>query len=179
MSIATHVGMRSAVPCLIAGGALLGFMFTASAANAGVVIAGDLDYAAPISSTDNSGAGFAIRFGYQVQAPFSLITPELVFSYDAFSGGLQSKVYRGLGGVRLGLDDTVRSGAYLHLGFGHIKPDAPDLSHDDLSYDLGVFLDLAILSKLTVGGHLAYNRVTGGPNALQWATAGVNVGVTF
>jgi hypothetical protein len=149
-------------------------------AHAGFVVAGDLDYAAPLESQeDNSGLGFAVRLGYQAHTPFSVVTPELVFTYDKFSGGLESKVYRGLAGIRLGIGDFVRSGAYFHMGFGHVNPDAPDISHDDLTYDLGVFLDLALLSHLTVGGHLAYNRVTGGPNAVQWATAGINVAVPF
>ena len=123
------IEMRVAFPCLVAGGTLLGLMFAASTAHAGFVVAGDLDYAAPLESQDNLGAGFAVRLGYQAHAPFSVITPELMFTYDRFSGGLESKVYRGLAGIRVGIGDFVRSGAYFHLGFGHVNPDAPDLSH--------------------------------------------------
>src|SRR6478735_12195075 len=104
--------MRSAFPCVLASGALLGCLFTASTSHAGFVAAGDLDYAAPLESQDNSGAGFAVRLGYQAHAPFSVITPELVFTYDKFSGGLESKVYRGLAGIRVGIGDFLRSGAY-------------------------------------------------------------------
>jgi hypothetical protein len=169
------IKMRRAFSFMASSGALLGLMLLASPANAQVVLAGDLDYAAPISTMDSSGFGFAFRFGYQAHAPYLVATPELAFTYDEFSGGLGSKVSRALAGIRLGIGDFVRSGAFLHMGVGHVRPDAPDYSHDDLSYDLGAFLDFAVLPKLSVGGHISYNRVTGGPAAVQWATAGVNV----
>jgi hypothetical protein len=65
------------------------------------------------------------------------------------------------------------------MGLGNIKPDSPDYSHTDLSYDIGAFLELAVLPAFNVGGHVAYNRVTGGPSALQWASAGAQVAFVF
>jgi hypothetical protein len=155
-------------------------MSTAPPAYAGgAAIAVDVDYAAPIESSTDSGAGFGIRLGYEADLPFVVATPELVFTYDKFTDNLEPRVYRGLAGIRLGVGESFRSGAFFHMGVGNIKPDLPDYSHTDLSYDLGAFLELAVLPSFNVGAHVAYNRVTGGPNALQWASAGGQLAFVF
>jgi len=142
-------------------------------------MAADLDYAAPINSDVNSGGGFGARLGYQAHAPFVTVTPELAFTYASFSGFADPRVYRGLAGVRIGFFEVLRPGVYAHLGVGHLTTDLPNVSHTDLSYDLGVFLDFTVLPILNIGAHAAYNRLTGDPLSLEWATVGGHVALVF
>jgi hypothetical protein len=182
--VARFLRMARACPrvlvTIVALGSLGGVALVPTSARAGGLQAAvDIDYAGPIASDATSGVGFATRLGYQFNAPYLLATPELVFSYDAFSGGVSPKAYRGLAGARLALGDLFRSGAYFHMGVGVIHPDAPDNSHTDFSYDLGGFVELTVLPSLVVGAHAAYNRVTGGPDALQWGTVGGHLALIF
>jgi hypothetical protein len=165
---------------LATAGAFFAFATIATRANAsGTTVAVDIDYAAPIDSDTDSGGGFGVRLGYEAVLPFVVATPELVFTWDKFSNNLDPRVYRGLAGIRLGVGEELRSGAFFHMGIGNIQPDLPDYSHTDLSYDLGAFLELAVLPSFNLGAHVAYNRVTGGPNALQWASAGGQLAFVF
>jgi hypothetical protein len=142
-------------------------------------MAADLDYAAPINSDVSSGGGFGARLGYQAHAPLVVVTPELAFTYTSFSGIGDPRVYRGLAGVRIGIFEIVRPGVFVHFGVGHLNTDLPNLSHTDLSYDVGAFLDFTVLPLLNVGAHAAYNRITGDPLSLQWATVGGHVALVF
>jgi hypothetical protein len=166
--------------CIAAGGTFLALASVSARAHAGAAaIAVDIDYAVPIESDTDHGGGFGVRLGYEAELAFVVATPELVFTYNKFTDNLDPRVYRALAGGRLGVGETFRSGAFFHMGVGNIKPDLPDYSHTDLSYDLGAFVELAVLPSFNVGAHVGYNRVTGGPNALQWASAGGQLAFVF
>jgi hypothetical protein len=168
--------IRSIIP----GSAVIAALaLSARPALAETSIAADLDYAAPINSDVNSGGGFGARLGYQVHVPLVVVTPELAFTYASFSGFGDARVYRGLAGVRIGIFEVVRPGVYFHLGVGHLNTDLAGLSHTDLSYDIGAFLDFTLLPLLNVGAHAAYNRMTGDPLSLEWATVGGHVALVF
>lgn len=154
---------------LIAFGTLL---VTASPSRADTQIGADLDYARPINSDVDSGGGFAARLGWQLHVPLLVLTPEGVFNYVRFSGSGGPSVYRGLGGVRLGLGEVLRPGVFGHAGVAQRSA--------DFTFDVGAFLDFTLLPLLNVGVHVAYNRIRGGDDpSFQWLTLGAHAELIF
>jgi hypothetical protein len=154
--------------------------FSAAPAQAKTAIGADLDFAMPIDSDMKSGAGFAIRVGQQLRAPFVVLTPELVFSDHSFTDDGPT-AYRGLAGLRLGIGELIRPGVYGHLGFGSLSMPDPFPSHTAFTYDAGIFLDLTVLPLLDVGVHGAYNRLNAGDGVptFEWATIGAHAALVF
>lgn len=149
----------------------------AAPARADVQVGGDLDYALPIDSRADSGGGFAVRLGWQLHVPMLVLTPEAAFNYEGFSGTYGPAVYRGVGGLRLGLGEVFRLGAFTHAGLGRLSADvpAPDPSRTGFTYDLGIFLDFSLMPLLNVGVHGAYNAMPGGDEpSFQWLTLGAH-----
>ena len=161
--------------------ALAVLLWSASAA-ATTTVAGDLDYAAPIDSTANSGWGFGIRLGQQLHLPLVVVNPELGFDYHSFSDDSSPRTYRGMAGLRVGIGEIFRVGPFAHIGVGRLSlSGTPDLSHTAFTYDAGLFLDLTVLPLLDVGVHGAYNRIVSGDQgpAFQFATVGAHVALVF
>lgn len=151
-------------------------------ASAKTVIAGDLDYAAPINSSAGSGGGFGIRLGQQIHIPLLVFNPELGFTYHGFSHDASPKVYRGIAGLRLGFGEIIRPGVFAHVGLGRLDlGGTPDRSHTAFTYDGGVFIDFTALPLLDIGVHAAYNRLTAddsGPK-FEFFTAGAHAALVF
>src|SRR6185312_13789027 len=91
---------------------LLAVTFAAGAASAGPTIGADLDIGFPLNSRGDSGGGFGIRLGQELHLPLVAITPELGFTYHNFSGDFGPKIYRGVAGLRLGIGEVIRPGAF-------------------------------------------------------------------
>jgi hypothetical protein len=163
---------------LAAGAALFALTLGARSASASTAIAGDLDFAVPINSQLDSGAGFGIRLGKQLHAPLAVLTPELGFTYHGFSG---LTAYRGVAGLRLGVGEIIRPGVFAHLGVGHLTAPSPAPSSTAFTYDAGAFLDFTLLPLLDIGAHAAYNHVNAKDpvGAFQWATVGVHAALIF
>jgi hypothetical protein len=161
-------------------------LLTSTYAHADPTVAVDLDYAKPIDQDDiSSGGGFGIRLGQQLRAPGIVLTPEVGFTYAQFGNDLSPKVYRGIGGLRLGVGEIFRPGVFAHAGIGRISLDAPagvdDPSHTGFTFDAGAFLDFTLLPFLNIGVHGAYNRLSGSDefDAFQWATFGAHGALVF
>lgn len=161
---------------------ILGALAFCRAAEAKTAIAGDLDYAIPIDSSVDPGGGFGIRLGQQLHLPFVVFTPEIGFNYHSFSDVASPKVYRGIGGIRLGFGEILRAGVFGHLGLARVTLDTvPDLSHTAFTYDAGVFFDFTALPLLDIGVHAAYNRVAADDavSAFQYGTLGAHAALIF
>ena len=81
--------------------------------------------------------------------------------------------------MRIGFFEVLRPGVYAHVVVGHLNTDLPNVSHTDFSYDVGAFLEFTVLPILNIGVHAAYNRLTGDPLPLEWATVGGHVALVF
>ena len=164
-------------------GAVIASTAAPSTALADTAVAADLDYAAPVKVDGvSSGWGFGFRLGSQMRAPLVSVTPELGFTYHTFGGDASTKVYRGIGGLRLGVGEVIRPGVFAHAGYGWRKVDfaAQSDTASSFTYDLGAFLDFTLLPLLNIGVHAAYNQWTGGSQpSFQFATAGVHGALIF
>lgn len=166
--------------------AFLALTFTAAPSRAEIAIAADLDYAIPVNSDAESGWGFGIRLGYQLDIPMLVLTPEIAFTYHDFSGNFPPTVYRGLAGLRLGIGEIIRPGVFAHLGIGRFAINIPgadsiDISHTAFTYDFGAFLDFTLIPIVNIGIHVAYNHLNGGNHAdgFQWVTLGAHAAIIF
>jgi hypothetical protein len=161
---------------------VLSVSLISATAKAKTVIAGDLDYAAPIDSSASAGGGFGIRLGQQVHFPLLVFNPELGFTYHGFTHDTSPKVYRGIAGLRLGFGEILRPGVFAHVGLGRLDlGGVPDRSHTAFTYDAGAFIDFTALPLLDVGVHASYNRLTAddsGPK-FEFFTAGAHVALVF
>ncbi len=152
--------------------AALALIAGAREARADIGIAGDFDIGLPVGmmpaqSYLSTGAGFDVRLGYRFRIPYQpiFITPELAAGYT----DLSSHIVRVRPGLRLGFGQLLVPYVYGHIGWGWTSFDslgahdvlgnAPFLSGSGLSLDVGGGLDVAILRRLTVGGHIGYNVV--------------------
>lgn len=179
-SVGVKASIGSGLGAALAGGAsILAVLFHAAAASAKTAIAADLDYAVPIDSDADSGAGFAIRVGQLLRLPIVAITPELAFANHTFADG--PTAYRGLAGLRLGVGELIRPGVFAHLGLGHLTLPSPVPSHTAFTYDAGIFLDLTVLPLLDLGIHGGYNRLNEGKGvpAFEWVTIGAHAALVF
>jgi hypothetical protein len=160
---------------------MVAIMLGAGQVRADTAIAADLDYGAPLEDGSEWGAGFSIRLGQQVHLPALVLTPELVFNHQAFSGVGPTREYRGLIGLRLGVGEILRPGVYTHIGFGRLDFDSPVSPGDGLTYDAGAFLDFTLLPLVNIGAHVGYNALSPGNDAptFEWVNVGVHGALVF
>jgi hypothetical protein len=164
---------------LFAGCVLVGFAGWDRAAYAETQLAADLDFAVPLKSNVDAGGGFGVRLGGQAHWPPFVATPELAFTFDSFGSSGDLRVYRGVGGLRLGVGEIIRPGAFAHIGVGNVAFRNIEGSHTDLTYDAGAFLDITLLPLLDIGGHAAYNHVVTDGSDLSYMTVGAHVALIF
>lgn len=126
-----------------------------------------------------SGAGGALRFGYELDAAILSITPEIGGSFHALGGDLAPSLYRGFGGARLALGAIVRPGLYGHIGYAHVS--YGDFSRDAPTYDGGLFLDFTVLPVIDIGVHGGYAMIASSDEgaAIRWLSAGAHLAVVF
>jgi hypothetical protein len=151
------------------------------AAAADTPVALDLHYVAPTSKGADGGAGVAGRIGQRFGSKPWVITPELQLAYETFGGSLEPRLYRGLGGLRVGYDIiAVRPGLYVHGGIARSHLDdiaARGLGHTAFTYDVGAFLDFTLLPLVNVGAHFAFNQMLNGNNGrpgFKWLAIGLH-----
>jgi hypothetical protein len=170
--------------------ALLGW---AREARADVALAGDFDIGLPVAQTPaqsflSTGAGFDFRLGYRFRIPYQplFVTPEIAAGYTDLSAHL----VRVRPGVRVGFGRLIVPYAYGHMGYGWTSYDplgsrdalgnAPFVSAGGLSLDVGAGVDITILRRLTVGGHIGYNVTRVGqvdPRLLDWRAQWMSFGL--
>jgi len=156
-------------------------LWSLPSAAADTPVALDLHYVAPLSPDSpafDGGAGIAGRIGQRFKSLPWLFTPELQVAYETFGGAAETRLYRGLGGLRLAYDSIVRPGIFLHGGVGKssfVIP--PGADHTAFTFDGGAFVDLTLLPLVNVGAHLSYNQMLEGNNAnngLKWLAIGLH-----
>lgn len=126
-----------------------------------------------------SGAGGALRFGYELDAKIISLTPEIGGSFHALGGDLAPSLYRGFGGARLALGAIVRPGVFAHIGYAHVSYDVG--SRDAPTYDGGIFLDFTVLPIIDLGLHGGYAMIASNSEgaAIHWMSAGAHVAIVF
>ncbi len=126
-----------------------------------------------------SGAGAALRLGYELDATILSLTPEIGGSFHALGGELAPSLYRGFGGARLALGAVVRPGLYAHAGYAHVAYGPGSRSAP--TYDGGLFLDLTVLPVIDIGIHGGYAMIASGDEgaAIHWLSAGAHVAIVF
>jgi hypothetical protein len=148
----------------------------------------DLDLAfAQRPDRGDTGRGFALRFGNELDGVILSFTPEVVASYHGFSGSLQPSAVRGLVGGRLSFGKILEPGVYAHVGAGRLSyPDATSPAFAGgaiwgLAWDAGGTLDLTVLPLVDLGVHAGYARVDGTDVAptLGWVNVGVHGALVF
>ena len=125
-----------------------------------------------------AGGGGALRLGLESEALAILyVRPELGAHYHEFSGERAPSLWRGIGGLRLGLDFLLRVGAFAHAGYAWFDSPVADESRDAFTYDIGAELGLGLLPLLNIGLHYAYVNIGSGdaPRDFDFSLFGVHV----
>jgi hypothetical protein len=158
---------------------------TPSQAHAGFTIGADLESSIPVDQTAlSAGPSWAVRVGTQLHVPLLVLTPEIGFNMASFNSDIKdggANVYRGIAGIRAGVGEALRVGAYGHIGFAHIARTlrVQDLDHTGFTFDVGAFLDLTIIPLIDIGVHIGYGNAAGEIESLQWLAAGVHAALVF
>lgn len=127
----------------------------------------------------SSGAGGALRLGYELDAKVLSLTPEIGGSFHVLGGELGPSLYRGFGGARLALGAVLRPGIFAHAGYAHVAYGVGSRSAP--TYDGGLFLDLTVLPIIDVGLHAGYAMIASGAEgaAIHWLSGGAHVAIVF
>jgi hypothetical protein len=159
------------------------------------VLAADGNLTLPVKSSYAQGAaGFGVRLGSRFGLPSAQETLEAGFDYETFGASASNTLgggataYRGIVGMRLGLDSVLRPGLFAHLGLGHVNgqieaPSATNsrnlevLTHTAFTWDAGVYLDLALASFFELGVQFSYNQIfkTDTARSFQWLLLGAHL----
>lgn len=124
-----------------------------------------------------NGAAVHARVGYQLNLLLLYIRPEIgggAYFYGNSDDNTRRTEWRAYGGARAGLNTGLSPGVYAHLGHGWYGKD-----HDDTGFtgDVGLLLDLSIMSHFNVGLHggLVFN-----PDPVPlWFNGGAHIEATF
>jgi hypothetical protein len=159
------------------------FWLAPSSARAAVAIAAELEVDAPSDTDLDPAAAFAVRLGWQLHLPLLVFTPEVGYHHATF--GDELTLDRGFAGVRLGLGEVFRIGAFGHVGVGHAAFHSAGGAGEeegitDVAVDVGGFLDLTLLPLLDVGVHAGYGRMRADDrDKLEWVPVGVHLALIF
>lgn len=159
-----------------------GLFLTPSTAQAAVALGADLEADIPLDLDDVSTApAFALRLGWQLHLPLIVLVPEVGYHHASF--GNDVTLNRGFAGVRIGIGEVFRVGAFGHVGVGHatFHYTTVDATVTDATYDVGGYLDFTLLPLLDVGVHAGYGRVKAGDDvdALEWVPLGAHATLIF
>lgn len=142
---------------------------------------GDLGVA-PDGDDTKGGAGAALRLGLESEVLAILYArPELGAHYHDFSGEQAPSLWRGIGGLRVGLDFLLRVGVFAHAGYAWFESPVADESRDAFTYDLGAELGFGLLPLLNLGLHYAYVNISAGdaPRSFDFSLFGVHAELMF
>ena len=168
---------------LVACAALMLFALAPNPARADFMVGIDVDGVEPFEDGAAFGGGFGVRLGTQLHLPLLALTPELAFTYARFGDDYGPSIYRGMVGGRVAIGEIFRVGVYGHIGLGRfdLEVDDVDPSGSDVTYDVGLSLDLTVLPILNLGVHAAYNRFGEDDERddFEWMTTGAHVEFVF
>lgn len=171
---------------VLSAGALslsLSITSNARADDTSVVLGVDGDIGvAPDGEDTTGGGGGALRLGGEREFLAILyVRPELGAHYHEFGGERAPSLWRGIGGIRAGLDLLIRVGAFAHAGYAWFDSPVADESRDTFTYDLGAELGLSLLPILNLGLHYAYVNIGSGdaPRPFDFSLFGVHAELVF
>ena len=148
-----------------------------------IVIGADGDLGiAPDGEEVTGGGGGALRLGLEKEVLAILyFRPELGAHYHDFGGERAPTLWRGIGGLRVGLDFLLRVGAFAHGGYASFDSPVADESRKAFTYDVGAELGLGLLPLLNLGIHYAYVSIASGDaeRSFDFSLFGVHVELVF
>lgn len=166
-----------------AGALSLFYGAPALADDSSVVIGVDGDIGvAPDGEDTKGGVGGALRLGVESDLLAILyVRPELGAHYHEFGGDHAPSLWRGIGGLRLGLDFLLRVGAFAHAGYASLDSPVTDESRKAFTYDVGAELGLGLLPLVNLGLHYAYVKIASGdaPRPFDFSLFGAHVELVF
>jgi hypothetical protein len=126
-------------------------------------IGADLDWLRARDPEPASGTGLGIRIGQRIHVPLLVVSPEISLGYGEIASEQLARLYRGTAGLRLGVGEILRPGAFLHLGVGRLEglenAQTADRTRTAFTWDAGGFLDITVLPFIDVGAHVAWGSL--------------------
>jgi hypothetical protein len=142
---------------------------------------GDLGIA-PDGEELTGGGGGSLRLGLESDVLAILyVRPELAANYHEFGGERAPTLWRGIGGLRVGLDFLLRVGVFGHAGYGSLDSPVSDVSRKAFTYDVGAEIGLGLLPLLNLGLHFAYINIASGEaeRPFDYTVFGLHVELVF
>lgn len=144
---------------------------------------GDLSFSPEGAGENVEGAGGGgLRLGVESDVLYFLYARgEIGGDYHTFGGERAPDLWRGTGGLRIGLEFLLRVGVFAHAGVGSLDSPGADESRKAFTYDVGAELGIGLLPLLDLGLHYAYVRLDAGdaPRDFAFQLVGIHVELAF
>jgi hypothetical protein len=128
-----------------------------------------------------SGGSVGLRLGNRVSLPLLMLAAELRGGLESYGGDRGTDVYTGMGGLRLGMGEVLRTSVFVHAGVGQVVHEAtlllPQQKETGLALDAGAALELTLLPLIDLGLHAAYGAVDAA--GFDWIRAGVHATIVL
>ncbi len=128
-----------------------------------------------------SGGSVGLRVGNRIKLPMLLVAAEIRGGLDAYGGDRSTDVYTGMGGLRLGIGEVLRTSIFVHAGVGHVVHEPtlilPESTSTGFAVDGGASLELTLLPLIDLGIHAAYGAIDAA--GFDWIRAGVHATIVL
>ena len=182
-SVATSMSTRRVVLRLASMAAvMIAFWLPARSARADFELGADLGAAYSLDGDrSTSGGSVGLRLGNRVSLPLLMLAAELRGGLESYGGDRGTDVYTGMGGLRLGMGEVLRTSVFVHAGVGQVVHEAtlllPQQKETGLALDAGAALELTLLPLIDLGLHAAYGAVDAA--GFDWIRAGVHATIVL
>ncbi len=182
-SVATSMSTRRVILRLASMAAvMIAVCLPARSARADFELGADLGAAYSLDGDrSTSGGSVGLRLGNRVSLPLLMLAAELRGGLESYGGDRGTDVYTGMGGLRLGMGEVLRTSVFVHAGVGQVVHEAtlllPQQKETGLALDAGAALELTLLPLIDLGLHAAYGAVDAA--GFDWIRAGVHATIVL
>lgn len=175
-------GPGAFVRALLVIGTILVLWLPAGSAHADLELGADLGAVYSLDGDrSTSGGSMGLRLGNRVKLPMLMVAAEVRGGLDAYGGDRSTDVYTGMGGLRLGVGEVLRTSIFVHAGVGHVVHEAtlllPEATRTGFAVDGGASLELTLLPLIDLGIHAAYGAIDAA--GFDWIRAGVHATIVL
>lgn len=161
---------------------VLAIWLPARSAHADLELGADLGAAYSLDGDrSTSGGSVGLRLGNRVSLPLLMLAAELRGGLESYGGDRGTDVYTGMGGLRLGMGEVLRTSVFVHAGVGQVVHEAtlllPREKETGLALDAGAALEITLLPLIDLGVHAAYGAVDAA--GFDWIRAGVHATIVL